>query len=371
MISKILDGVKVLDLTRLLPGPYCTWILSRLGADVIKIEAPNDEDYSRFTPLFNLINNNKKSITLNLKKDDGKKIFLDLVSKSDVVVEGFRPGVMNKLGVGYDELKKYNDSIILCSISGYGQDGPYKDFPGHDINYISISGLLGINKAFGLPVIPGITIADLSGGFFGALSIISSLYNRERFGRGIHIDVSMTDVVTQFFVIVFEGNLNQTLLTGEIPFYNIYKTKDDKFISLGAIEEKFWRNFCLAIGREDFIDRQYDKSIINDIKEIFSKKTRNEWMEFFKQNENMITPVYFPDEVYYDPQIKYRGVFNKENSILNFPVKFSDNEKTLQKVSDKDILNKGPEKGENTKEILMDIGYGEKDIETLKKREVI
>jgi crotonobetainyl-CoA:carnitine CoA-transferase CaiB-like acyl-CoA transferase len=269
MVLEILEGVKVLDLTRLLPGPYCTWILSRLGADVIKIEAPNDEDYLRFTPLFNLINNNKKSITLNLKKEDGKKIFLELVSKSDIVVEGFRPGVMDKLGLGYDELKKHNNGIILCSISGYGQDGPYKDLPGHDINYISISGLLGINKAFDMPIIPGITIADLSGGLFGALSIISSLYSRERFGRGAYIDVSMTDVVTQFFVIMFEGNVNQTLLTSEIPFYNIYKTKDGKFISVGAIEEKFWRNFCSTIERDDFIDKQYDKSIISEIFKYF------------------------------------------------------------------------------------------------------
>lgn len=371
MISKILDGVKVLDLTRLLPGPYCTWILSRLGADVIKIEAPNDEDYSRFTPLFNLINNNKKSITLNLKKEDGKKIFLDLVSRSDVVVEGFRPGVMDKLGLRYDELKRYNDNIILCSISGYGQDGPYRDFPGHDINYIGISGLLGINKAFDIPVIPGITIADLSGGAFGALSIISSLYIRERRRGGFYIDVSMTDVVTQFFAIMFEGALNQTLLTGDRPFYNIYKTKDDKFIAVGAVEDKFWRNFCLAIGREDFIEKQYDKSIMNDIKEIFSKKTREEWLNLFKKEDNIVSPVYSPEEVFEDPQIKYRGVFNKKDNILNFPVKFSNREKDFKKINDKDISNKGPEKGENTKEILMNIGYNEEDIERLKREEVV
>ena len=373
MIPKILEGVKVLDLTRLLPGPYCTWILSRLGADVIKIEAPNDDDYSRLTPLFDLINTKKQSITLNLKKEEGKKIFLELVSKSDVVVEGFRPGVMDKLGLGYDELKKHNDSIIFCSISGYGQNGPYKDLPGHDINYISISGLLGINKAFNMPVIPGITIADLSGGLFGALSVISNLYRRERFGKGTFIDVSMTDIVTQFFVIMFEGNVNQTLLTGEIPFYNIYKTKDNKFISVGTIEEKFWRNFCLAIGREDFIDRQYDKSIITEISEIFSKKTLEEWMNIFKKDENMVTPVYLPEEVFNDPQIKYRKVFNKDDKILNFPVKFSSKkDDDLQVIDNRDrIMNKGPEKGENTEKILMDLGYSKKDIYRLKEKEII
>ncbi|HIH78499.1 MAG TPA: CoA transferase [Halobacteria archaeon] len=373
MISKILEGVKVLDLTRLLPGPYCTWILSRLGADVIKIEAPNDDDYSRFTPLFNLINFKKKSITLNLKKEIGKKIFLDLVSKSDIVVEGFRPGVMDKLGLGYDELRRYNDSVILCSISGYGQDGPYKDLPGHDINYISISGLLGINKAFDMPIIPGITIADLSGGLFGALSIISSLYSRERFGRGAYIDVSMTDVVTQFFVIMFEGNVNQTLLTSEIPFYNIYKTKDGKFISVGAIEEKFWRNFCSTIERDDFIDKQYDKSIISEISEIFSKKTLEEWLNLFKKEENMVTPVYLPDEVFNDPLIRYRKVFNKDDNILNLPVKFGERgDEDLQNIDDSDISsNKGPEKGEDTEKILKDLGYSKKDIEVLKEKEII
>ncbi len=368
----MLKGERVLDLTRLLPGPYCTWILSRLGADVLKIEDLQEGDYARsmIPPLYSLINTGKKSMTLNLKNNSGKKIFLELVSKSDILVESFRPGVMNEFGLGYETLKEYNEKIIFCSISGYGQNGPYRDVPGHDINYMSISGLLGINRTKESPMIPTMQNADIGGGMFGVISILASLYRKEINGRGEYIDISMTDVVNTLFNIEYQGFIGgdeegvlkgkKTMLTGSFPCYNVYRTKDDKFVSLGAIEAKFWNNFCLRMDREDLIQKQYDMSAVEEIKRIFSKKTREEWIEIFKGIDALITPIYSPDEVFNDPQMKYRGVFDREREILNLPVKFL--ETTMGEVG------KAPEKGESTDEILKELGYKEKDIEDLGKR---
>ena len=359
----MLKDVKVLDLTRLLPGPYCTWILSELGADVLKIEDPWEGDYARGTPLYDLINTGKKSLTINLKKDAGKKIFLELMLKSDVLVESFRPGVMDKLGLGYETLKEYNEKIIFCSISGYGQNGPYRDVPGHDINYMSISGLLGINRTAESPMIPGMPIADIGGGVFGALSILAGLYKRKIDGTGEYIDVSMTDVVSSFFTIAYRGLINETLLSGSLPCYNAYKTKDAKFLSVGTVEAKFWNNFCLKMNRDDLIQRQYDTSAIEEIKGIFLEKTREEWMEIFKGEDAMVTPIYSPDEAFDDPQTKYRKVFDREREILSFPVEFSENKTEGGK--------KAPEKGEDTSKILKELGYEERNIENLKEDGVI
>jgi len=367
---EMLKGERVLDLTRLLPGPYCTWILSELGADVLKIEDPWEGDYARGTSLYDLINAGKRSMTLNLKNGSGREIFLDLVSRSDVLVESFRPGVMKRLGLGYETLKEHNEKIIFCSISGYGQNGPYRDVPGHDINYMSISGLLGVNRTKESPVIPTMQIADIGGGMFGALSILASLYRREIKGRGEYIDVSMTDVVNSLFNIEYfgviggdeEGLLREgkTFLTGLFPCYNIYKTKDDKFVSLGALETKFWSNFCMGLSREDLIQKQYDTSVIKELKKIFSEKTREEWIEIFKEADALITPIYSPEEVFNDPQVINREVFDRERKILNLPVKFL--ETTMDEVG------KAPEMGESTHEILAELGYEEKGIEDLRKR---
>lgn len=369
----MLKDVKVLDLTRQLPGPYCTWTLSKLGAEVLRIEDPEGEDLVRAYPaMYEIINAGKKSMTLNLKKSSGRKIFLDLVSKSDVLVEGFRPGVMDKLELSYETLREYNEKIIYCSISGYGQNGPYRDVVGHDINYMSICGLLGINGTPESPIIPGMQIGDIGGGIFGALSILASLYKMGVNGEGEYIDVSMMDVLSSFFSIAapefcyYEESTperGRMLLTGLFPCYNIYKAKDGKFISLGANEPKFWNNFCLRINRADLVQRQLDTSAIEEVKKIFLEKTREEWVEMFKGIDSCLAPIYDPEETLNDLQINYRKVFDRKRKILNLPVKF-----LKGKIKEG---RKAPEKGENTSEILKALGYKERNIEDLKGEKVI
>lgn len=387
-----LDGVRILDFSRLLPFNYATLLLADMGAEVLKIEEPILGDYMRWAPpilkkenaVFLMLNRNKKSMKLNLKTEKGREIVRKLVEKYDVVFETFRPGVMEKLGLGYNELKKINPKIIYCSTTGYGQDGPYIDKPGHDINYISVAGILGVTgRHTGAPVIPGIPIADMSSGVFSALAIVSALLARERTGRGQYIDVSMTDAVLTFNVLHIgtyisgyslgeEGTLS-TL--GESAYYNVYETKDQEFIAFGNIEGKFWANFCKIIGREDLISKQFvskseEKKILSEVREIMRTKTRDEWLKLMEGQDICVTPVYSIGEVIQDTQLRHRKMFIEvehpvEGKTLHvaFPLKFSETPATIRTPA--------PLFGQHTKEVLKELGYNEEEIENLEKEGVI
>lgn len=269
-----IKGLKMLDLSRLLPGPYCSLLLADLGMEVLKVEEPGQGDYIRkIGPIrrkesayFLAVNRNKKSMTLDLKMEESKEIFYRLTQSYDIVLESFRPGVMDRLGIGYEELKKRNPHVILCSLSGYGQSGPYRERSGHDINYIGLGGILEITgQRNGPPIIPGVQIADIGGGMMAAIAILAAVIHREKTGEGQFLDISMLDGIISWLSVLagkyfVDENLPQRgnmRITGRYACYQVYQTKDGRYMSLGALEEKFWKNFCEALGREDLIPKQF------------------------------------------------------------------------------------------------------------------
>lgn len=376
-----LENIRVLDISRLLPGAVCTFLLSKLGAEVIKVEERETGDYLRYVPpfiegkscYFIFLNKGKKSITLNLKEEKGREIFYELSKKSDVILEGFRPGVVEKLKIDYPTIKNINPQIIYCSLSGYGQTGPYKERSSHDINYISLSGILNLTGKEKEIVIPPVQIADIGGALISALTIIASLYKRRETKTGEYIDVAMLDTTFIFSIMIFAKYFadrerierEKFFLSGGVPCYNIYKTKDERFISIGALELKFWEKFCREIKREDLISLQFaggeeGERVKKEIQEIIKEKTLKEWQEFFKDKDLCVEPVLEIEDVISFPQIEERGIFlDKE---IDFPAKFF----TFKPVS----YLKAPELGEHTEEILKEIGY-EKEIEYLKIKKII
>jgi len=334
-----LEGITVLDLTRLAPGPYCTMILADLGADVIKIEEPGPPtgrraeqagilssqlpspfSVDRHAPHWAL-NRNKKTIGLNLKHDEARQIFYQLAERADVVVEEFRPGVAKRLGIDYDSLSQRNPRLIYCAITGYGQSGPYKDLVGHDINYISMAGCLGlIGGTGGPPVIPHNIIADFAGGgMHGAIGVLAALMARQRTARGQFVDIAMTDgvyslLVSHLSVYFATGTVPQrgdTMLDGGTHFYNVYETKDGKWLSLGSIEPWFYANLCHALGRDDllpceFVERAEREALKHTLRDIFKTKTRDEWFDILTSHDICVGKVYDLDETAHDPHLRAR-----------------------------------------------------------------
>lgn len=383
-----LDHITVLDMSRLLPGPYGTQLLQDMGAEVIKIEDPQIGDYTRGGKkaskdepnLFSLVNRGKKSIELDLKTDAGKEVFYRMVADADVVLEQFRPGVVDRLGVDYESVRKYNPEIVYCSLSGFGQQGPYRNRPGHDINYIGLSGLLDLNRKSEVedPQIPAYNIADMAGGIFASYSILGALLSRERTGSGEYIDVSMTDSILSFSLVRLAEVLTgqnprpgNTRHTGLNPWYNVYETSDSKYITFAANEPKFWRNFCNKIGREDLIEFHTSRDSISDeavrqqleetLQEIFLSKTRDEWVAL--GDETTIGPVLTLEEAINHPQIESREIMVDPDDgppRLSFPAVSSDGFSRSQTFV--------PDRGENTKEVLQKFGFTEEDIKSLKSR---
>jgi len=393
MSAGALSGIRVIDLSRLLPGPYCSMMLGDLGAEVIKIEEPGVGDPLRTWPpkleregaYFLALNRNKKSLTLNLKSTRGKEILIDLAKKSDVVLEGFRPGVMDKLGLGYNDLKKVNPRIIVCSISGYGQDDPWVKKAGHDVNCLSIAGLEAFTGTKeGKPIIPGTQIADIGGGgMLAAFCILAAIIAREKSGTGQYIDIAMLDgalassvfSVAKYFVDGKNPKPANELLTGRFACYNIYRTKDGRYMSLGALEPKFWSAFCNAIGREELIKDQFTagrkaEELISEIEKVFLERTRDEWVELLKNVDCCCEPVNNFDEAFSHPQVVSRNMVAEiEHSaegkirLMNFPGKFSETPATIKSVA--------PTLGEHTKEILRELGVTDQEIKELEREKNI
>jgi alpha-methylacyl-CoA racemase len=327
-----LAGVRVLDLSRLLPGGYVTQMLADLGADVLKIEEPGIGDYARTMPpfagtvgqAFLAVNRDKRSAALNLKHPDGREALLRLVDGADVLLESYRPGVMARLGLDYAALHARNPRLVVCSISGYGQNGPYNQRAGHDLNYVGYAGLLAhLARPNEPPALPGAQLADIAGGSLMAVAgILAGLVGCAATGEGRYVDVSMTDGALSLLPLLATRVLNGTPepapgeaeLTGALPGYNLYETADGRYLTVAALEPKFYENLCTQLGRPDLIARQFPRdstdrdATIAELAAIFRTKTRDEWLTELADADCCVGPVNTLGEALADPQLRARGM---------------------------------------------------------------
>lgn len=364
-MSAPLEGIRILDLTRLLPGPYCSLMLADMGADVIKIEEPGPGDYVRaMNPdLFKMLNRNKRGLALNLRDDGDRAKFLQLVRTADVVLEGFRPGVMDKLGAGYEACKAENPAIVFAAISGYGQDGPYRDWPGHDINYCGYSGLLHQTGKPGQTPNPiSFQIADLAGGALtGAIGILAAVIRAQRSGEGAMVDVSMTDN-TYMLQVAQLASFNARgvpprggdILTGGLPNYRVYECADGKFMALGALEPKFWQAFCAAVQRPDLAKMPLapgpsGEKIAAELIDLFKTKSRDEWAQQLVDKGACATPILDPAEAVQDPHARARGLVFEVDGKTQYrtPIRISGHDFRIERAA--------PKLGEHNAEILAEI----------------
>jgi len=375
-----LDGITVIDLSRLLPGPYCSMILADHGARVIAVESKRFLADGLF---FNIINRNKEHMSLNLKTEQGREIFFRLIQMADVVLEGFRPGVVDTLGVGYESVRKANPRIIYCSISGYGQNGPFRDRVGHDANYLSYAGVLDLmGEKDRPPAIPGVQIADIAGGSMNAaIGILLALFAREKTGQGQYIDISMTDGMVGFLPVALffrqltgqEPRRSDGLLSHRYACYNTYETADGRYLSIGAVENRFWKRLCDTLDIAEYAPLQYDdqrrEEILQNMRNIFKQKTLDEWDAILADHDICWGRIQSTKEVLDDPLFRQRNMVveiedkdGKKSETLGVAVKLS---KTPGSVRTPPV-----EFGESTTAILRELGYKEEQIKAFAENEV-
>jgi alpha-methylacyl-CoA racemase len=390
-VSGALAGVRVLDLSRLLPGGFCSLLLADFGAEVLKVEDTGAGDYVRWSApgydgadesarsaLFLALNRGKRSIRLNLKEDRGRQVLLKLAREYDVLLESFRPGVMERLGVGYERLRAENPRLVYCAITGYGQDGPYTGRSGHDMNYLGLGGLLGLTgDPDGPPVQSAGQIADVGGGaLMGAFGILAALRERERSGEGQLVDVSMFDGALSWLALVAARYLcdgevprrGMLELAGGLVCYRPYACKDG-WVTLGALEPKFWQAWCRGVGREDLLERQFEppgSEAHAEVERIFLERTREEWREFASAHDCCLEPVLGLDEALDSELVRAREMVveldqpgAREVRLLGVPVKLS---RTPGAPA-----GPGPALGEHTGEVLAGLGYTVEEIAALQE----
>ena len=369
-LAQALQGVKVLDLSRLLPGPFLTMILADLGADVVKVEEPRRGDYMRDFPprgdgasgRYLSVNRNKRSVTMDLKDDRERERFLRMAERADVVVESFRPGVVDRLGVGYAALSARNERIVLCSISGYGQTGPYRDRAGHDINYLALAGVLGMSgqDPDGPPALAGVQIADLGGGaMWGAIAILAAIVDRERTGRGTHLDISMTEgalalLASEFGIVHAEPSpptRGTGLLNGGAARYGVYATSDGKYLSVGALEPQFLGRLAGAAGLDVRPGPEGDADLRRQLTRVIATRTRDEWARVLAEHDCCCEPVLELDEVPEHALHRERGLF--------FEIPEGDSAGTLQvrtPLGMPDARRPAPTLGQHNDEVFREYG---------------
>jgi alpha-methylacyl-CoA racemase len=385
MNGQPLLGIRVLDLSRLLPGPFCSLLLADLGAEVIKIEDLVGGDYIRAWPpfidgqsaYFLALNAGQKSVALNLKAPAGRELFLKLASTAGVVLESFRPGTVDRLGIGYGAVREVNPRIVYCSISSFGQDGPDRDRSGHDLNFLARSGILGsCGRPGGLPAIPPVQIADLSSALYAAAGILAYLREAERTGHGRHLDIGMLDSALSWMVMPVaeysaaareeQGCLP---LTGKYPCYNVYRTKDGRSVCLAALEPKFWSAFCRAVGRDDLRPLQFsakpeDHALFEGV---FAGRTAEEWAAFLKGTDFCCMVVPSLGEALDDPQARHRGL------IITSPPGEPAVIRVGHPLRDRDAKDRGPcpGLGQHTAEVLGRLGISDARLDELEAAGVV
>lgn len=380
-----LTGIRVLDLTRLLPGAFCTLLLADMGAEVIKIEEPGTGDYMRWTPplvrgmsaLFNSLNRNKKSVTLNLKSETGHELLLALAGQADVLVEGNRPGVMDRLGLGWGILHEHNPRLVMCSITGYGQDGPFASRAGHDLNYMATSGGLGLNGEAGRAPVPlSVQVADIGGGGLQpAVAILGALVGVQRGGEGTWIDASMLDGAVSWLALALAARASgekvargDQRLSGRYACYRVYECKDGRYYSVGALEPKFWTAVCNLMQRPDLIERQFavgaDGAAVHRAMEAwFASRTRDEWERELASLDACCEPVLDLDEVHQHPQVVARGLLRRHSTGLEVA--------PAVRLRDDWDRREAPTLGQHTAEVLASVGVDADRYAELQKQGVI
>jgi crotonobetainyl-CoA:carnitine CoA-transferase CaiB-like acyl-CoA transferase len=386
-----LEGIRVLDLSRLLPGGFCSLLLADFGADVVKVEDTGMGDYVRWAPpyydgaddsaksaLFLALNRGKRSIRLNLKSEGGREALLRAVGEADVVLESFRPGVLDRLGVGYETMREVNPAIVYCAITGYGQDGPLRDRSGHDMNYLGLVGLLGLTgEADGPPVQSAGQIADVGGGaLMAAFGILAALRERDRSGEGQLVDVSMADGALSWLAMVAARQLAEDAvprrgeleLAGRLICYRPYECADG-WVTLGALEPKFWQAWCRGVGREDLVEHQFDapgSDAHREVQAIFLARAREDWRAFASEHDCCLEPVLDLDEALDSELVRAREMVVgldqpgavRPVRLVGVPVKMSRTPGDANRAP-------GPALGEHTREVLLALGYDEEEIDAL------
>jgi alpha-methylacyl-CoA racemase len=372
-----LSGVRVLDLTRLLPGPMCTLHLADLGADVIKVEDTGAGDYAA-PALRGLVQRNKRAMRIDLKQPEGVAVLHALARTADVLVEGFRPGVMERLGVGYPALAAIHPKLVFCSITGYGQDGPYRDEPGHDLNYCALAGVTDqIGRAGEPPALSNLPVADLLGGSLtAAMGLLAALFDAQRTGRGRHVDIAIADSVLAHAVVpmisvVKHGQAQPAgtdKLSGGLACYGLYRTRDERHLAVGALERKFWDSFCEVLGREDLkpqhlpADAAGTAALRAELAEIIGSQPLAHWQQRFAGSGCCVTPVQRLEEALDDPHFRARGMVVQPADggprQLACPVKMTGYEFALHRAA--------PTPGQHSDELLAELGYGAEQREALR-----
>jgi crotonobetainyl-CoA:carnitine CoA-transferase CaiB-like acyl-CoA transferase len=387
-----LEGYKILDLTQRLPGPLCTLILADMGMDVIKIEEPKRGDFTRSMPpfynnqgaLFVFLNRNKRSVTLDLKSQEGREIFLKMAATADVVLEGSKPGFMKSLKVDYEEIEKVNPTVVYCSLSGYGQNGPYMDRAGHDLNYNAIAGILAMTgNEFG-PALPGLLLADVAGGLGAVIAIMMGLFHKEKSGRGQYVDVSMFDVLFSWFSltnvaqsIALDRSLSRQegAFTGKLACYQLYRTKDDQYVTLGSLEQKFWNQFCESVGREDlrdgYLEEERQAYLKGELKLMFASKEKDEWMNLFADKDFCFEPVKSVKESLSDVHVLARKLIFEVGKTATERIKQINLPFKTSVLKDPPYYSKPPLLGEHTEEIFRQLGFSDQEIGEYRDKGVI
>lgn len=383
-----LSGLRVLDFTRLLPGPYAGLVLADLGADVVKVESAKGGDYMRWIPpldgrlsySFKALNTGKRSVALDLKTPQGVAIARRMVAEADILLESFRPGVMDRLGLGYDVVAEINPRLIYCAITGYGQSGPCRDRAGHDLNFQALSGVLGLAGPSGAkPALPAAQLADLGGGaLFSLTGVLAALYQRERTGKGTFVDISMTDGCLAFLQMALAAHLGGAkpmpergtdTLTGGAACYDIYETKDGGFMAFCALEPKFWLAFCQAVDRLDLVPRHFGnahqiEATRVDLQTLFRTRTRDEWVDLLAEHDTCCEPVLAPDEVAQHPlHVARRNVITDANGMRMIRMPLRD--------PDAEPPSAAPELGDSTADVLRELGYSLEEVQSLSEKNVI